>query len=98
MHRSILTTLVATSLSFTPSGPAAAPPDGETVAPMMARVEGRQVPDRQGFDGQGYLELDQEPVAATVQILVKEWWGFRQERQAAAARVAGAMIPGEGPA
>ena len=38
------------------------------------------------------------PIAATVQILVKEWWAFRQERQAASAAVASGIIPGEGTA
>ena len=40
------------------------------------------------------------PVAATVQILVKEWWAYRQERQANAAALATGMgpEPGESPA
>jgi CubicO group peptidase (beta-lactamase class C family) len=54
---SVVATLVATFTSFAPSGPAAAPPDDTSVATMMARVEGRQVPDRQGFDGLTLAQL-----------------------------------------
>ena len=58
MHRCILmATLVATCLSLTPTGPAAAPPDGDAVGALMARIEGRQVPDRQGFDGLTLAQL-----------------------------------------
>jgi CubicO group peptidase (beta-lactamase class C family) len=58
MHRCILmATLAATCISLTPTGPAAAPPDGDAVAAMMARIEGRQVPDRQGFDGLTLTQL-----------------------------------------
>jgi CubicO group peptidase (beta-lactamase class C family) len=57
MYRLILTaTLIATVTSFTPSGRAAAP-DDSSVATMMARIEGRQVPDRQGFDGLTLAQL-----------------------------------------
>ena len=58
MHRCILmAALVATCLSLTPTGPAAAPPEGEAVGALMARIEGRQVPDRQGFDGLTLAQL-----------------------------------------
>lgn len=57
MYRLIVTaTLIATGTLFTPSGPAAAP-DDISVATMMARIEGRQLPDRQGFDGLTLAQL-----------------------------------------
>ena len=46
----IVATLAATSQSSTPSGPAIGALDQSSAA-TMARIEGRQVPDRQGFDG-----------------------------------------------
>ena len=48
--------LVATFTSFTASRRAVAPDDG-SVAAMMARIEGPQVPDRQGFDGLTLAQL-----------------------------------------
>ena len=58
MHRrTLMATLVATCISLTPIGRAAAPPDGDAVAALMARIEGRQVPDRQGFDGLTLAQL-----------------------------------------
>jgi CubicO group peptidase (beta-lactamase class C family) len=58
MHRCILmAALVATCLSLTPTGPVAAPPEGDAVGALMARIEGRQVPDRQGFDGLTLAQL-----------------------------------------
>ena len=55
---SIVATLIATFTSLTSFWPAAAvAPDDTSVATMMARVEGRQVPDRQGFDGLTLAQL-----------------------------------------
>ena len=51
----VAATLLATQ-SFTPSRPAASPADDSSAA-MMARIEGRQVPDRQGFDGLTLTQL-----------------------------------------
>ena len=46
----VAATVVATIPSSPASRPAAGAPDDSSAATMMARIEGRQVPDRQGFD------------------------------------------------
>ncbi|HEX6314932.1 MAG TPA: serine hydrolase domain-containing protein [Gemmatimonadaceae bacterium] len=43
--------LIATVLSSGSAGPAALAAEDTSPAAMMTRIEGRQVPDRQGFDG-----------------------------------------------
>jgi CubicO group peptidase (beta-lactamase class C family) len=53
----VVATLVAIFTSFSSFRPAAAGPDDASPATMMARIEGRQVPDRQGFDGLTLAQL-----------------------------------------
>jgi CubicO group peptidase (beta-lactamase class C family) len=53
----VLVTLLATLQSFTSSRPAPPVVDDPSTAAMMARIEGRQIPDRQGFDGLTLAQL-----------------------------------------
>ena len=66
----VVATLLATFQSFTTPSPGTRTSDDPGAAAMMARIEGRQVPDRQGFDGLTLAQLMEKVRVPGVSVAV----------------------------